>query len=219
MTHSANETRRAAVPCAPDKVHTCRKGHVMTYVSPDGKHMCNVCRRRRQRAKYEAQRQKRLKARRHRIANRRRPSRAERIWAAGHFEGEGTFSIVHRGHKSGPQPIASLTSTDKSMVDVFHGHWPGYMQSIQPRNPRAREQFTWTILKLDTIEGFILDIRPYLKSARMRAKAKLLLEDVRARAEMRRTPQARARKAERHLKMRELNRRGVRPEEAVAPGC
>ena len=185
----------------------------MTYVCPKGKHMCMVCNRRRQRAKYEAQRQARLRARRRRIADRPRHGRTVRIWAAGHFEGEGTFSIARRGGKSGPQPIVSLTSTDKSMVDVFHDHWPGYLQSIDPRNPRARVQFTWTLLTLDKIEGFILDVRPFLKSARMRDKAALLLEDVRARAELRRTDAARARKAERHLKMRALNRRGVEVDE------
>lgn len=214
--HRADETVPAAeTPCAPEspcapKVHRCRRGHVMGYVSPDGKFMCNICRRRRQRVKYEAQRQRRLKQRRRRIAARRRPGRVVRIWAAGHFEGEGTFSIAYRGCRSGPRPIVSLTSTDKSMVDVFHDNWPGYMQSVQPRNPNAREQFTWTLLTLDKIEGFILDVRPYLKSARMRTKAKLLLEDVRARAELRRTDAARARMAARHIKMRALNRRGVR---------
>ena len=131
-----------------------------------------------------------------------------RIWAAGHFEGEGTFSIARRGNH--PQPIVSLTSTDKSMVDVFHDHWPGYLQSVEPRNPNARVQFTWTLLTLDKIEGFILDVRAYLKSARMRAKATLLLEDVRARAELRRTDAARAQAAARHMRMRALNRRGVR---------
>lgn len=180
----------------------------MTYVSPSGKYVCNTCRRRRQRVKYEAQRQRRLKERRRRIAARRRPGRVVRIWAAGHFEGEGTFSIARRGNH--PQPIVSLTSTDKSMVDVFHDHWPGYLHAVQPRNPNARVQFTWTLLTLDKIEGFILDVRAYLKSARMRAKAALLLEDVRARAELRRTDAARARAAARHMRMRALNRRGVR---------
>ncbi len=209
-TPCANEPRgERRVKGAPERVHYCRKGHRMNHVCPSGKYVCYVCNRRRQRLKYEAVRQQRLKDRRRRIAARRRPSRTERIWAAGHFEGEGTFSIARRGHPSGPVPIVSLTSTDKCMVDVFHAHWPGYMQAVQPNNPRARLQYTWTLLNHDRIEGFILDTRPYLKSARMRAKARLLLEDVRARAELRRTPKERAEKAERHLKMRALNRRGV----------
>ena len=147
--------------------------------------------------------------RRKRIAARRRPGRAERAWAAGHFEGEGTFTIVRHGKGDHALPLATLSSTDKSMVDVFHAQWPGYVQSRQLNNPNARVVFTWTLYALDQIEGFILDIRPYLKSERVRAKAVLLLEDVRARAERHRTPAARAKAKQRHLRMRALNRRGV----------
>lgn len=200
--------RAQCAPCAP-KVHHCRKGHVMTYISTSDKYICNTCARRRQRAKYEAQRQRRLKERRRRIAARPRPGRVVRIWAAGHFEGEGTLSIVRYGMGNGTRPVATLTSTDRSMVDVFQTHWPGYLQSRVPPNPNAREQFTWTLYGLDQIEGFVLDIQPYFKSARVRAKAALLLEDIRARAAQHRTPEARAARAERVEKMRALNRRGV----------
>jgi hypothetical protein len=46
----------------------------------------------------------------------------------------------------------------------------------------------------------------------VRRKAELLLEDIRDRVQQRRTPEERERKVARHMKMRELNRRGKDPE-------
>lgn len=181
----------------------------MDYVSPKGKVLCTICKIRRQRARYAAVRKARLAERRRRIAARRRVPRTDRIWAAGHFEGEGTFSIVHFGRNNGTRPVANLSSTDFSMVHFFHQRWPGYLVEYTPRSGNARTLLTWYLYGLDRIEGFILDIRPFLRSARVQAKAALVLEDVRARAEGRRTPDARRARAERHARMRVLNRRGV----------
>jgi hypothetical protein len=153
-----------------------------------------------------------LAERRRRIAARKSPPKTDRIWAAGHFEGEGTLSIVHYGEGNGTRPVANLSSTDWSMVEFFHERWPGYLVAYTPKSGRARELLTWYLYGLDQIEGFILDIRPFLRSERVRTKAVLLLEDIRARAEGRRSPEARRRKAERHMRMRELNRRGVEAE-------
>lgn len=186
----------------------CRRGHRIDHVSPKGKVECKVCKRRADRKYHEARRKARLAERRRRIAGRRRPSRTDRIWAAGHFEGEGTFSIM-RASRGATVPLASLSSTDWSMVEFFHERWPGNLFEYRQRNVRARKLLTWRLYGLDKIEGFILDIRPFLRSERVRTKAALLLEDVRARAELRRDPKALREKAERHRRMRALNRRGV----------
>ncbi len=173
-----------------------------------GDYRCRVCRNARQRKAYAAKRRERLKARRRRIAGRRRPPRVDCIWAAGHFEGEGTVSIVSNGARPFGRPVASLCSTDFSMVDVFQTHWPGHVQRVTHRSGRARDLYVWRINTLDGIECFLLDIKPFLKSERVRVKAALLLQDVRERAELLRTPQVQQRMRERHMKMRSLNKRG-----------
>lgn len=209
MPRRSNQDRTARAEGRAESARrsrVCRRGH---YVSADRRRACSACHRINQRKYAAARRRQKMAERRKRIAARHRPKRVERIWAAGHFEGEGTFTIVRIGNRGYTRPAVVLSSTDKSMVDVFHENWPGNTHAHWPSNPNARKQFTWMLQSLDRIEGFILDIRPYIKSERVRAKAALLLEDIRARASGYRSPQALAKRKQRHLKMRALNRRGV----------
>ncbi len=187
----------------------CFRGHVKV-IGGDGRAMCPVCAKRHRRAAIERVRHKRLSERRLRIRSRPRPVRTDRVWAAGHFEGEGTISLcaTKRTHISVPRVL--LTSTDRSVVGFFAATWPGYVHSHLPNTPegRCRRAYTWEIKSCDAIEGFLLDIRPFLKRARVRAKTRLMLEDVRERMENRHTETARQRKRVRMAKMRALNRRG-----------
>ena len=134
------------------------------------------------------------------------------MWAAGHFEGEGTLTIASGGRGSLPIPAVSLTSTDKAVIDFFNARWPGYVRSFIPLSQTglAREAFCWRLLASDAVEGFVLDILPHLQTERVRAKADLLLEDMRERVQLRRTEEVRQRRFERMAQMRELNRRGIR---------
>lgn len=209
---------RLRKPSATLKGRTCRNGHVnRSYVTTGGKIECRTCRAIRHRKIWEANRQARLKARRALILARPRPPRRERIWAAGLFEGEGTITIRSTGKAKGTMPEVSMVSTDETIVEVFQTHWPGRIERYTPtsKNGLAREAIRWKRNARDLVEGFLLDIRPYLKTKRMREKAALLLADIRERAEMRVTVKRRARRLERMAKMRALNRRGIAPEEKV----
>jgi len=189
----------------------CHRGHLKDYVSPKGQRGCRICVKLADGKRMERLRQKRLRARRRRIAARARPPRGERAWAAGHFEGEGTVTILSGGAKALSVPRVSLTSTDESVITYFQARWRGRVRSYIPssRSGRAREAFEWSLSAGEAIEGFLLDMLPDLKTARVRTKAGLLIEDVRARAEQRRTEAARADKRCRMAKMRALNRRGI----------
>ena len=210
----SDDTSRVAMPRAPD-VRYCRLGHVKDYAVPSGALRCRVCAREWHQRRYEPKRQARLEARRRRIAGRASPPEADCIWAAGHFEGEGTVTIVSCGPKRAARPHVCLTSTDESMPAFFQARWPGRVRRFTPNsvNGRAREAFRWNLDGTERIEGFLLDILPHVVSTRVREKAELVIEDIRERVQQRRTPEARARMAARHLKMREMNRRGVEVDE------
>jgi len=219
--HQAPKTSvRGRIPRAHHRT-VCPYGHLKTYVDPSGRPHCRVCNDAAQRRLQEAKRQARLRARRQRLAERPMPPKAERVWAAGHFEGEGTITIVSGGSNSLPIPRVSLVSTDKSVIDFFHDRWPGYLRSCIPKsvNGLAREAFIWQLKANDAVEGFILDIQPYLQTERVRTKADLILEDIRERVQLRRTDEVVQRRWERMARMRALNRRGIeRPREKDQEG-
>lgn len=189
----------------------CRRGHLKTYVDPGGKYHCRVCNHASVRRYYERKVQKRLAERRRRIAERARPPKEERVWAAGHFEGEGTFSIMSGGRRGLPRPRVSLASTDRSVIAFFQARWPGALRDWIPKTVtnRARRVYYWQLVGNDPVEGFVLDVYPHLQTERVRTKADLLLEHVRDSAELRRSPGVRARRFARMRRMRALNRRGV----------
>lgn len=189
----------------------CHRGHLKDLVSRTGKLDCRICNKLALDKRMEALRQKRLRARHKKIKARVKPPRGERAWAAGHFEGEGTVTILSGGSKTISLPRVSLTSTDRAVIDYFQARWPGRLRTYIPKskNGCAREACQWILDTGDAIEGFLLDMLPDLKTDRVRTKADLLIEDVRARAEKRLTEAAREDKRQRMAKMRALNRRGT----------
>ena len=192
-------------------VRRCRRGHVKDHMTPRGVVVCITCLRLNMRKGCKAQRRKRLAQRRRRIAQRRKIRRTDRVWAAGHFEGEGTVTLLSGGAKSISRTRVLLSSTDRSVIDFFQATWPGEVISAIPpsKNGLAREAFRWSLGASEAVEGFLLDIRPFLKTARVRVKTDLLIEDIRERVQFRNTPEERRRKRERMARMRKLNRRGI----------
>ena len=187
----------------------CSRGHLKIR-QECGRYSCPTCSRERSRRSYEKQRQKRLDTRRARIAARRSPPGDECIWAAGHFEGEGTVTIMSGAKTNLYRPAVSVTSTDSSVINFFQLRWPGYVSRTvrEKEGKRYRDAFTWRLSAHDKIESFLLDMLPHLKTMRVREKAALLIDDIRDRVQMRRTPEERRRKAERMARMRALNKRG-----------
>lgn len=143
MENTLNETVKVTTQSAQRELH-CHLGHRKEYVCPKGRVHCRVCRKLQGKKRSEARRQLRLKERRRRVAQRCRPPKAERIWAAGFFEGEGTVTILSTVKAGDTRPKVSMTSTDESMVDFFHARWPGSRWSYIPKskNGLARRAFT-----------------------------------------------------------------------------
>ena len=210
------ETSQRARKRAPNGSQYCFRGHLKDKVSPSGKPYCQTCINLHAQRRTEAGRQARLAARRERIRRRPRPSRADCSWAAGLFEGEGTISLSRLRKRRTTLMRVTVVSTDRSVVRFFETRWPGTVVSHRPdtRNGRARLAYVWSLSSCDAIEGFLLDLRPHLRTARVRRKARLMLQDVRARIELRRTDEALAEMTARMEQMQRLNRRGVDAEEA-----
>ena len=210
MSRPASASVRARVP-RPHYTTICPKGHLKTYVDPTGRPHCRICNGAVKRRHQEARLKKRLREREDRLAARWSPPRADRVWAAGHFEGEGTITIASGGRKGLPKPRVSLASTDKSVIEFFHARWPGYLRTYIPpsKNNLARRAYYWQLTANDKVEGFVLDIRPHLQTERVRVKADLILEDIAERVQLRRSEEAVQGRWARMAKMRALNRRGL----------
>lgn len=165
----------------------------------------------------EFQRKKRL-----RLAEERWRERAERLasrppispvdaaWAAGHFEGEGTVTLVRGGRVMHVRPLVSLSSTDKAAVDFFHDRWPGNRRSFVPKsvNGNNRMAHTWVLNSGERIQGFLLDILPQIRTERVRNKIRVVLEDIEDRGLYQQQPEAKIRSGQRREVMQRLNAKG-----------
>jgi hypothetical protein len=129
-------------------------------------------------------------------------------WVAGHFEGEGTVSIVRSGKRGYTRPIVTLTSTDRQVIDVIQDRWPGCVKTYQPKG-NARPAHRWTLNVRPAIARFLWDMMPLLKTERVRRKAELVLEDIGARVQGARGEDYLAQCHERREQIRALNHRGV----------
>jgi len=189
----------------------CGRGHRAYFIWPNGRKACRTCLKIRRRKAYRDGRRRRLEARCQRMAQRHVPPMAERLWAAGLFEGEGTISIRSTGKQPLTQPHVSVVSTDRRIIDVFNALWPGRIERRIPnsKNDLARDAFLWILRSQEAVEGFLLDIRPCLKTRRMCRKADLVVEDIRDRMMRRQTPGVRRRTHARMVRIRMLNKRGL----------
>lgn len=132
-------------------------------------------------------------------------------WAAGLFEGEGTLTIARypRGDLVYTRPVVTLTMTDRSVVDLFHGWWGGSVAGYQPKG-NARYAWRWTINSRPPIGRFLDDLGPEFRTERVRAKAALLAEDLAERIQGCKNDEGYlGRCLERYQRMKDLNRRGA----------
>lgn len=81
-------------------------------------------------------------------------------WAAGLFEGEGTFTFNRNKAKS-----ISVTSTDLDVLERFVLYFKGSIYTIQSRKVHWKQAYIWSIRGKDAIT-FYNKINPYLLSRR-----------------------------------------------------
>lgn len=134
----------------------------------------------------------------------------ELAWAAGHFEGEGTVTLTRGGRIMHVRPQVSLSSTDKSVQKFFHDRWPGSIRSFLPRSwsGNVRIAHTWVLGSGERIQGFLMDILPFIRTERVRQKIVVVLDDIRDRGLYQQQPDTRDRSRQRLALMRQLNAKG-----------
>lgn len=133
-------------------------------------------------------------------------------WLAGHFEGEGTITIVRSRAKRYvyTRAVVCLTSTDAQVPPFFHERWGGSLSWKQPKG-NARPALLWRIDTIPLVEGFLTEITPHLQTERVRQKAALVLLDVRERVQGKRGNELAAYRTQREERLRDvqaLNQRG-----------
>ena len=88
--------------------------------------------------------------------------RQEWAWAAGFFEGNGTFAPVTV--KGMQYPRASVSSTDKWVVDKFlRIAVVGYL-TLEPR--QGKDLYRWVVSQRDDLESFYARVGPLLSPRR-----------------------------------------------------
>lgn len=102
-----------------------------------------------------------------------RPTKVERAWAAGIFEGEGSIRLRHGSNDLGVLACV-ITSTDQDMLTPFVRWWAG---RLNPRGDTSagRPAWRWYIVARDAL-AFLEDIHPHLRVRRVREKVELGIE-------------------------------------------
>lgn len=81
-------------------------------------------------------------------------------WAAGLFEGEGSFQI---GNNKGRGIV--ISSTDKDVLDRLRDNFGGNIYEITKRKSHWKDAWIWTVRKEEAIK-FYQQIKPYLLGRR-----------------------------------------------------
>jgi hypothetical protein len=103
----------------------------------------------------------------------------ERVWAAGLFEGEGSFGIRRNG-----SVVLTLSSTDKDIIDRFRRVIGAGRISSQPAGRNGRRKRLWRVdlVQVDDVMRTILLLYPWL-GARRQARADEAIETITRRIE------------------------------------
>lgn len=130
---------------------------------------------------------------------------AELAWAAGHFEGEGTYTITRSLQYT--SSFVCLTSTDKEVIDFFDARWSATSTRTVPANDRHKAKFEWR-LQGERMRNFLLDLQPFLVTEKRKKLFAIALEAYDARRRGARNPGYSAMMEGYREQMAELNRRG-----------
>ena len=195
------------------KITHCKHGHKYTkettYWKKNGTRDCQICRLTQGRKRSLEKRLKKCISQR----RKKKPSEADLNWAAGIFEGEGTFTMLRvKSKKCSNLTTAKVLvgNTDIQIVEFFHKHWGGTLRK-RKKIKGKKQSYEW-YLSGNQCWIFATDLLPHLRTNRVIEKAKLLIESEEYR---RRSPRFGIESLETQKKLweylllfRKLNRRG-----------
>lgn len=142
------------------------------------------------------------------------PTKTEKAWAAGFFEGEGYVHFSGRTSMLNGGTFGFL-QTEVSQVDPtplqwLKERWGGSISRTNPKTARARPFYRWVLLSKQA-SMFLSDMQPYLVRAHVSARVTLAIafQAQKTRSHENRTPEYKARQMAFIQEMAKLNRRGV----------
>src|SRR3990172_12809075 len=129
----------------------------MPYKNPELRRINGAINTRRYRAKIAADR---IRLRNENRSAYLQPLRDDRIWAAGHFEGEGTVTISGASRRGYTRPLVVLASTDFQVIEFFNERWPGTIRTYQPKSKTGRAKLArvWSLNSFEAVRAFLLDM-------------------------------------------------------------
>lgn len=136
---------------------------------------------------------------------------ADRNWAAGLFEGEGTVTLALRSLDETYRLVVTMANTNHQILDFFQDRWPGWIQPAYGKRPGRQPAWYWT-LAWGKAECFLREIEPYLRTHRVREKFRVALafRDHQSRsASVWNKPDYKPRQRALYLEMKALNKRGI----------
>lgn len=102
-------------------------------------------------------------------------TREQLAWAAGLFEGEGCV-----GFYGGKQPVASISSTDRDVVERFRDIFGFGTIRTKPRQAPWKDCHDWRVTNFEHVQVVIAALWPWLLTRRQ-AKAEEVLRSKRTR--------------------------------------
>lgn len=132
----------------------------------------------------------------------------ELAWAAGLFEGEGSVRINgFRPNALGALSV-ELANCDMEIIEFFRARWGGAVRTAKLKPPR-RQAYYWRLAARQAA-AFLEELRPYLRTARYRARADLAIvyQFQKVNSRENRTPAYRDRQQAFYEEMAALNIRG-----------
>lgn len=159
------------------KITHCKNGHLYTnettYWKKNGTRDCRICRTALGR---ERSLQKRLN-KPIAIRKKKKPDEGDLNWAAGIFEGEGTFTMSRiKSKKCSHLTTAKIIvgNTDYQIVEFFKKHWGGNLRK-RKKIFGKKQSYEWS-MSGNQCWIFATDLLPYLRTDRVINKANLLIE-------------------------------------------
>lgn len=128
-------------------------------------------------------------------------------WMAGLFEGEGTVTIIRDRHRA--KLMASMTSTDRQIVEIFQLAWGGYLYERTHIGGKARPATRWQLHSGFRVAVLAEQLLPYVRTSRVRDKMLLIIEAEIWQRKNQGAPDYLARSNEYRARMALLNKRGI----------
>lgn len=86
-------------------------------------------------------------------------------WAAGFFDGEGSFA-AHRTGTIKPQPYLMIANSDLDSIERYASIFPGVINPYQPPNPSWKRMYKVGVSGFERVQAIVATMWPWLSRRR-----------------------------------------------------